>query len=184
MAGWPWPAPADDGATAHLVPGCALPDVTLEATVGAPVALTRQKGRAVVFVYPWTGRPGVDNPPGWDDIAGAHGSTPQAEGFRDWHAAYQSLGIDVFGLSGQAPDWQRELAGRLGLPFALLSDHDLAFARVLGLPTFETGGVAYLRRLTLVIADGRVERIVYPVHPPDSHAGDLIASLLAGAGRS
>lgn len=184
MAGWPWPAPANDGAADHLVAGMALPEVALQGTAGELVSLARLSGRAVVFVYPWTGRPGADNPPAWDEIPGAHGSTPQAEGFRDLHGAYQALGVGVFGLSGQDPAWQKELAGRLRLPYPLLSDRDFALSNALRLPTFETGGVTYLRRLTLVIRAGRIEQVAFPVHPPDRHAADLLARLTAAAGRS
>lgn len=171
---WPYPAPRDDGGARHLVPGLAVPDVALVSTRGADVNLCRHPGRAVVFVYPWAGRPGVANPPGWDQIPGAHGSTPEAEGFRDLHAQFVARGIDVFGLSAQSALEQREFAGRLQLPFPLLCDEDLRFAGVLGLPRFETGGTAYLARLTFVTSEGRLETVVYPVHPPNTHAADVL----------
>lgn len=173
----PIPAPADDGAAAHLTAGTAMPDVALTATTGDAVSLAGIAGRAVVFVYPWTGRPGVANPPGWDDIPGAHGSTPEAEGFRDCHASFVAHRTCVFGLSAQATDWQQELAARLGLPFPLLSDDGYRLADALRLPSFETGGVRYLKRLTLVIDHGRLVRTVYPVHPPPTHAAQLLTEL-------
>lgn len=174
---WPYPAPDDDGGASHLVAGLALPDAPLPATDGARVSLARLAGDWIIFVYPWTGRPGLPNPPRWDDIRGAHGSTPEAEGFRDFHEAFRAAGYGVLGLSGQATADQQEFAARLALPFPLLSDAAGALREALRLPTFETGGVTYLKRLTLVVRDGHLARTVYPVHPPHTHARDLLLTL-------
>lgn len=176
-AAWPYPAPEDDGATRHLVPGFELPDIPLVATDGRSISLARLGGRWAVFIYPWTGRPGLPNPPNWDDIAGAHGSTPQAEGFRDAYDDVRGAGFDIMGLSGQTTADQQEFASRVRLPFPLLSDAVGALRNELRLPTFETGGVRYLKRVTLILRDGRIERTIYPVHPPHTHARDLLISL-------
>lgn len=168
---------SDDGRADHLVAGLRMPSIALAATSGERVDLAMRAGRSVVFCYPWTGRPGLPNPPRWDDIPGAHGSTPQAMGFRDRHAEFQALGVAVYGLSSQETDYQRELVARLGLPFAMLSDQDFAFQRALKLPIFETGGVTYLTRLTLIIADGVLVDRLYPVDPPEASAAAALARL-------
>lgn len=170
-------AVADDGEASHLVTGLRLPAIPLPSTDGGLVDLSVMPGRSVLWVYPWTGRPGLPNPPHWDDIAGAHGSTPEAEGFRALSASYRRAGVLVFGLSGQSTDYQREFVDRLALPFPLLSDHGFRFADTLRLPRFETGGVTYLRRLTLLVEDGRIARCFYPVPVPASHAEELLATL-------
>lgn len=177
MTGWLYPAPTDDGGAEHLSPGLALPRVTLPSTFGHAIDLTQRPGRAVLFVYPWTGRPGLSNPPDWDHIAGAHGSTPEAEGFRDLYPVFRALGVEVIGLSGQDTAHQKELSGRLGLPFGILSDARFAFADALRLPRFSTGGENYLKRLTLLVKDGAIERVFYPVHPPDTHAADVLRTV-------
>ncbi|MEQ1716731.1 MAG: peroxiredoxin [Hyphomicrobium sp.] len=176
---WPWPAPVNDGAVKHILAGTRLPDVALEATRGAAVNLARFQERAVIFVYPFTGTPGQPNPPGWDTIPGAHGSTPEAEGFRDHYADFELRGYEVFGLSGQTSADQRAFAARMGIPFLLLSDAQFAFAGALQLPRFETGGKTYLKRLTLVVRNGVIYRVVYPVHPPHTHAAGLLGELTA-----
>ena len=102
----------DDGAAKHIIAGTRLPDVALTATFAAPVNLARYQERAVVFVYPYTGTPGQPNPPDWDDIPGAHGSTPEAEGFRDQYAAFQMKGYEVYGVSGQSTADQKAFATR------------------------------------------------------------------------
>lgn len=182
MIPWPWAAPDDDGGARHLAPGLAMPDIELPTTAGRSVSLARLPGRTVVFIYPWTGRPGVSDPPGWDNIPGAHGSTAEALGFRNLDSSFASLDTRVIGLSGQATDWQQELVERLGLPYGIASDEGLRFAHALRLPTFETGGVVYLKRLTLALIDGRIEHAFYPVHPPDAHARDVLAWLTDAVG--
>src|SRR5680860_194004 len=147
----------DDGGADHLDPGTAVPALTLPATESSHVDLTTLQGRSVVIVYPWTGRPGHPNPPDWDVIPGAHGSTPELEGFRDRHADFLRRGVRLLGLSRQVPEYQRELAARLALPFPILSDAGGRFAAALRLPSFTTGGETYLKRLTLLIGDGHIE---------------------------
>ena len=170
---------ADDGGAAHLVPGTELPDLTLPATMGAPVNLRVRRGRCIVYVYPWTGRPGLSDPPGWDDIPGAHGSTPETAGFRDAYPRFRALGVDVFGLSTQSGEHQRELSTQLAVPFAILSDADFAFQAALQLPTFAAGGVPYLKRLTLVVEDGRLHHVFHRVRMPETHADEVLSWLVA-----
>ncbi|CAN0500481.1 unnamed protein product, partial [Phaeothamnion confervicola] len=142
-------------------------------------------GRSILFFYTWTGRPGVPNPPGWDEIPGAHGSTPELEGIRNLATSFASLDTAVYAVSTQTTDWQKELAARLDLNFEVLSDAGLAFARALRLPMFETGGqiggqtgrMTCYRRLTLSLVDGHIDWVFYPVHPPDAHARDVLAWL-------
>ena len=124
----------------------------------------------MLFCYPWTGRPGLPNPPDWDTILGAHGSTPQAQAYAAAFEQFLARSTRVFGVSLQSTDYQREFATRCRLPFALLSDATQEFSRALELPVFTTGGVTYLRRLTLIACDGVVSAIRYPVLDPDGDA--------------
>lgn len=168
------PALDDDGAARHLVNGLELPDVALPSSRGETVNLSTRKGAAVVYVYPWTGRPGVADPPGWDDIPGAHGSTPEAEGFRDHYLKFRAQRIEVFGLSSQSGEHHGELITRLAVPFPLLSDASFAFKEALNLPTFDAGGTPYLKRLTLFVRDGRIAHAFYPVERPGEHAREVL----------
>jgi peroxiredoxin len=171
------PAPVDDGAADHLK-GSTPPDIALPATDGRQLSLRRMPGRTVVYAYPRTGRPGepslVDD---WDLIPGARGCTPETCGFRDHHAELHAAGAEVLGLSTQTTDYQRELVDRLHLPFPILSDVDLKLTRAWPLPSFDVAGQTLLRRLTLLIRDGKVEHVWYPVFPPDRHAGDVLTFL-------
>ncbi len=167
------PVSTDDGACDHL-PGMRLPSVSLMSTTGDLVDLSALTGTTIVYCYPLTGRPDQDLPPGWDDIPGARGCTPQSCAFRDHHTELKELGARVFGLSTQDTAYQREAAGRLHLPFLLLSDEKREFARALELPTFEAEGMTLIKRLTLVIEEGEIEHVFYPVFPPGRNAEEVV----------
>ena len=175
------PVPQDDGAARHLT-GMRLPSVSLEATDGSQVDLSKLSGRTVVYIYPRTGVPGRSMPDGWNEIPGARGCTPQSCGFRDHFAELERLGVArVFGLSTQDSAYQREAVERLHLPFAVLSDERLEIARALKLPTFEVAGMTLLKRMALVIDDGVITKLFYPVFPPDKNAEEVIAWLRKGS---
>jgi peroxiredoxin len=167
------PVPVDDGACDHL-PGMRVPPVELPATSGGTVRLDALPGRTVVYCYPRTASPDDPPPPGWDAIPGARGCTPETCAFRDNHGGFLDLGVRVLGVSTQTTEEQREMAGRLGVPFDVLSDADLRLARALDLPTFEVAGLTLIKRLTLVLDDGVVTHAFYPVFPPDRHAAEVL----------
>jgi peroxiredoxin len=174
------PVPTDDGAARHL-PGRRLPAVKLPSTTGDTVALDRLgAGRTVLYVYPMTGRPGVDLPEGWDAIPGARGCTAEACDFRDHHDELRAGGAtQVLGLSTQSTEYQREMVIRLGLPYPVLSDEQRVLAAELALPTFTAAGMTLYRRLTMIVTDGVIEHVFYPVFPPNQHAGEVVAWLKA-----
>jgi peroxiredoxin len=172
------PAPTDDGGAKHLA-GMQVPDVPLAATDGSRVSLGRLPGRVIVFAYPRTGEPGkpslVDN---WDMIPGARGCTPQTCAFRDLHKVLiEAGGSRVFGLSTQDTAYQRAAVDRLHLPFPLLSDEKLALTRALRLPTMQVAGLTLIKRLALIVDDGKISKVFYPVFPPDGNAADVLAWL-------
>src|SRR5665647_2348726 len=156
------PAPADDGAAAHLV-GMMVPPISLVATDDNAITLSALSGRIVVFAYPRTGEPGkialVDD---WDMIPGARGCTPQTCSFRDLFAELKADGAKhVFGLSTQSNAYQAEMAARLHLPFPVLSDEKLALTRALNLPTMQVAGLTLIKRLALIIDDARITHVFY-----------------------
>ena len=170
------PVPVDDGACDHLS-GLRLPDITLLSTAGTMVNLAELPGRTVVYCYPRTGQPDQPVPAGWDLIPSARGCTPQSCAFRDHYQELQQLQSDVYGLSTQDSDYQREAAARLHLPFPLLSDADLVLTKALRLPTFVFDGMILIKRVTLIIEDGQIIKVFYPVFPPDQNAAEVIAWL-------
>ena len=171
------PAPIDDGAADHLE-GAGVPALALASTAGAAIDLSgAATGTLVLSLYPRTGRPGEALPEGWDEIPGARGCTPQSCAFRDHFGELRSLGADVLGLSAQTPADQMEFAERVGLPYPILSDPELELAAALRLPTFEVAGMRLYRRLTMIAREGRIEKVFYPVFPPDRNAADVVAWL-------
>ena len=175
------PRPPDDGACAHLI-GMTLPPIALPATNGGVVRLDRPGTPwTVIYAYPRTGRPDEDLPPGWDDIPGARGCTPQNCAFRDHYSELQALGASVYGLSTQTTDYQREMAERLELPYPVLSDEDLTLTHALRLPTFQYGAWTLLRRFCLIARDGTIAHVIYPVFPSNADAPAAVGWLLSAA---
>ncbi len=172
------PEPLDDGAANHLA-GLPLPAIALQSTNGDQVDLSLRAGWLVIYAYPMTGVPGVPLPPHWDQIPGARGCTPQTNVYKEAHPTFRSMGVDVFGISTQSTTYQQELAERLQLPFAILSDHQLAFQQALRLPTFESENKTLLKRLTLVVKDGVIQTVHYPVFPSDADAAWAMAYLMS-----
>jgi peroxiredoxin len=172
------PAPVDDGACDHLA-GLVAPALVLPSSLG-PVDLARlAAGRAVLYVYPRTGRPGQPVPAGWDAIPGARGCTAQSCAFRGHAGELADLGARVAGLSAQPLNEQVEFAERTHIPFPLVSDPALALRDALALPTFEFEGSTLYKRVTLVFEGGKIERVFYPVFPPERNAADVLAWLAA-----
>jgi peroxiredoxin len=164
------PEPQDDGACDHLS-GTRIPGLFLTSSAGTSINLAQIAGRTIVYCYPRTGESGQPVPEGWDAIPGARGCTPQSCGFRDHFQELREAGAaHLFGLSTQDTDYQREAVNRLRLPFSLLSDRDLAFTRALNLPTFQFNSMTLIRRLTLIIEEGVIRKVFYPVYPPDQSA--------------
>jgi peroxiredoxin len=160
-----------------------LPPVRLRSTGGREIDVSSLKGTTVIYAYPRTGRPDQEVPTGWNEIPGARGCTPQSCAFRDHHEELKRAGAaQVFGVSTQDTAYQREAVERLHLPFELLSDEKLALARALKLPTFEVDGMTLIQRITLIARDGVIEKVFYPVFPPDRNAGDVLAWLAAHPG--
>ena len=170
------PVPEDDGACAHL-PGLSIPDMELPSTEGNSVNLRSLPGRTVVYIYPRTGRPDQEPPDGWNAFPGARGCTPQSCSFRDHKSELEQLGAGIFGLSTQDTAYQREAVERLHLPFELLSDESFAFVRALRLPTFELAAETFVKRVTLILRDGVVEKVFYPVFPPDENVAQVLSWL-------
>ncbi len=170
------PIPTDDGACDHL-PGMQLPDLALQTTHGMQVNFSSLPGIVVIYAYPMTGRPDSDLPAGWNQIPGARGCTPQSCSFRDHFRDIKKLHASVYGLSTQASDYQAEAASRLHLPFPLVSDAKLEFINALSLPTLCVDDRVLSRRITIIAIGGIIEKVFYPVFPPDENVHQLIAYL-------
>ena len=170
-------APTDDGSARHLK-GLTLPDLELPSTANRRVNLSRITAPwTVIYCYPKTGQPGKPQPPGWDDIPGARGCTAETCSFRDHHRGLAKLSANVFGVSTQSTAYQQEMVRRLRVPYEVLSDQDLAFTRALRLPTFTAEGTILMKRLTMIARRDRIEKVFFPVFPPDNHAQEVIAWL-------
>jgi len=141
------------------------------------VNLSAIVGQVIVFVHPGIQSAKRDLPEGWLTIEGLAGCTVQSCGFRDHHQEFRDLGSTVFGLSVQTLDDQLDARWRLHLPFHLLSDERLAFIYALSLPLIDVGTLRVAERLTLVLRDGVIERVDYPVTSLKRSAADVLRRL-------
>jgi peroxiredoxin len=163
--------------------GRKLPDIWLRATDGRDINPSELSGCSVIFCYPYTGKPGFPDPPDWNRIPGAHGSTPQALSFSNAYNDYQKQSISVFGLSFQTVDWQIEFVARTNLRVPLLSDEKRRFAETLDLPKFRAGEHDFLKRLTIVARNGVIAKVRYPVSDPAEDA-QAVLNFIAGQTRT
>lgn len=170
------PKPIDDGACDHLS-GMHLPNLLLPTTHHDQVNFMTLSGYVVIYIYPMTGRPDIELPDGWDQIPGARGCTPQSCSFRDHYEELKNLNAVVFGLSTQTTDYQSEAVKRLHLPFPLVSDTNLEFIHKLSLPTIEVEGMILSKRITLISYNGVIQKVFYPVFPPNENANQVIGYL-------
>lgn len=175
------PAPIDDDDAADHLELKHLPNISFPATNGKSVNVSNLSGLVVFYIYPMTGRPDTPLPDGWDEIPGARGCTPQSCSFRDHYSDLQKYNACVYGLSTQSSEYQREAKERLHLPFELLSDSSLELKEALNLPTFETAGMELYKRITLIVRDGIIDRVFYPVFPPSHNADEVLKWLQSHA---
>lgn len=169
------PVPIDDGACDHL-PGLLVPSIKIKTTSDTWVELKEiARNPSVIFFYPRTGEPDKPTPPGWDLIPGARGCTPQSCSFRDFYAEFKTAGYEVFGASSQTTDYQKEFVARNHIPFEILSDSEFKLTEALKLPTFTYNGMRLIKRMALVLNDGKVQKVFYPVFPPNENAATVLA---------
>ena len=167
------PAPLDDGKCNHLQ-GINLPNITLDSTSDNKINLSSLQGLCVLYFYPMTGRPDVELPEGWNEIAGARGCTPQSCSFRDNNQVLTNLQAKVYGISSQSTVYQKEMAERLHLPFEVLSDENLELTKKLDLPTLIVNDMTLIKRITLIFKGSKIVKVFYPVFPPDKNVDEVI----------
>jgi len=167
------PKPDDDGACDHLT-GMSIPDLLLQTTSGNLIDIAKLNGLTVLYFYPMTGRLDIPLPTGWNRIPGARGCTPQACSFRDHYAELKSLDCEVYGISTQSSDYQKEALQRLHLPFELLSDIKIELRNSISLPTFMVDGNELYKRFTLIMKDSKIIKVFYPVFPPQNNPDEVI----------
>jgi peroxiredoxin Q/BCP len=102
--------------------------------------------------------------------------------FRAHHSEFAAAGVAVAGVSRDAVQTNRDWAGRLELPFPLLSDLDGGFGARLGvIRTLQLGPwkIEFLRRSTLLAGtDGRIAAVWHDVKIR-GHARQVLDAALA-----
>lgn len=161
--------------------GASTPAIALPATSGRVHLRELCANRATVFLYPATGVPGrdpaIDPAPGWDEIPGAAGCTPQCLGFKSAYATFVDLGVRVAGVSSQPLEEQQGFAERHGLEYPLLCDAELHLAAALSLPTFTAGDRTFYKRLILHFVENRIVGVIDDLPLPGDSARRVLELL-------
>ena len=137
----------------RLQPGDTAPDFSLTGDDGATVALSDFRGkRVIVYFYPEAMTPGC---------------TTEACDFRDNLSSLQAAGVQVLGISRDAPSKLAEFRAKDGLTFPLLSDPGRTVHEAYGVwGEKQNYGKAYMgviRSTFVVDPDGKIERAMYNV---------------------
>ena len=139
------PVPKDDGACKHLF-NKTIPNVSLVNHNGNLLQLNRNDTfRIVLYCFPMTGHPEKPLPPGWDNIPGARGCTPETCSFRDHYDDLIKLNAIPIGLSTQSVVDLEEMTIRLKIPYDVVSDADLIFTNLMNLPIFKINEKVYIK---------------------------------------
>lgn len=144
-----------------LAVGDAFPDWRLPDQSGAPVSAKDFAGKTyLVWFYPKAQTPGC---------------TAEGRGLRDRVADFRAKGVEIVGVSFDAPKANAAFVEAEGFPFRLLSDQERTLARAVG--AADTADAPMARRISyLVGADGKV-RHVYGTVTPATHAADVLGDL-------
>ncbi len=63
---------------------------------------------------------------------------------------------------------------RLKINYDILSDYKLEFTTLLKLPTFKIHERIFIKRLTLIVSNNRINKVFYPVFPPNNHIKEVL----------
>jgi peroxiredoxin len=156
---------------ADRLTGGLIPSVVLSAS-GESALNLRQLACGyplVIYVYP-----GCSNSPEDGGDTGLMDAV-QHRAFRDHQPDLEARGYRAIGVSSQGIAAQRRATIQDRLTHRLLSDPRLELAERLQLPTFTDAGLLRYRRLTLVVEDGRIVKVFFPVSSAARSAAQVVA---------
>jgi peroxiredoxin len=124
--------------------------------------------RTVLYVYP-------GSPSSPDGETGSRvDDAVQHCVFRDAEKDLLAHGLSIVGLSGKEMRRQHLEGLNSRVSHKLVSDPELLLAKMLGLPTFDQDGKGWYRRLTLVVSDGYVKKVFFPVPSAECSAAQVL----------
>ena len=144
-----------------LALGAAAPAITAKDQDGKLVVFTAvyAKGPTLVYFYPKANTPGC---------------TKQGCSLRDSWADLQGKGVQVLGVSGDAPDSQKKFRDQFTFQFPLIADDDGAVAKAFGVPSRLPGIYA---RMSFLVKDGKVAWTMTEKTSTADHAADVLKAL-------
>ncbi|GAA4743738.1 thioredoxin-dependent thiol peroxidase [Modestobacter marinus] len=159
-------APGIDTAPVRLVPGDPAPEFTLPDADGTPVSLSSYRGRRViVYCYPAALTPGC---------------TVQAVDFTAAAGDLAEAGLDIIGVSPDAPEKLSRFREQEELSITLVSDPEKQVLTAYGAygpkKLYGKEVVGVIRSTFVVGADGRIEKASYNVKAT-GHVAKLMRDL-------
>ena len=144
-----------------LAPGDPFPAWRLPDQTGATASSADLAGKTyLIWFYPKARTPGC---------------TAEGRGLRDRFDDFRARGVEIVGVSFDAPDANAAFVEAERFPFRLLSDRERALARAVGAADADDAPVA--RRISYLVGpDGRVRK-AYGTVAPATHAGDVLADV-------
>ena len=162
------PVQRPDGGHGHLEVGDPAPELRAVDHRGTEVALAALRGAPVlVYFYPKDDTPGC---------------TREACAIRDVWTLYTDAGVVVLGVSSDDDASHRKFADEYRLPFSLIADPELVWARAFGA---ESSFKIIHRTSYLIDREGKVAKVYVDVDP-GVHANEVLADVakLPGAAPS
>ncbi|MEI7695871.1 MAG: thioredoxin-dependent thiol peroxidase [Chlorobium sp.] len=151
---------------AILQEGVSAPSISAKDQDGKSVALEEYRGRKVVlYFYPKDDTPGC---------------TKEACAFRDNFPKFNTVGVDVLGVSVDDERKHKKFAEKYQLPFRLVADTEKSIVEaygVWGLKKFMGREYMGTSRVTYLIDEQGVIEHVWPKVSPEKHAEELLAYL-------
>ena len=156
-----WSGPAV--AAAMLAEGASFPAWTLPDQSGKAVSSKDLAGKTyLVWFYPKAQTPGC---------------TAEGRGLRDKIEDFRKRGVEIVGVSFDAPDANKAFVEAEGFPFRLLSDQDRTLAQAVG--AADSKDASFAKRISYLVGpDGKVKK-AYGTVTPGSHASDVLGDIPA-----
>ena len=146
--------------------GMKAPEFTLPDKDGRAVSLSDFRGKKIVlYFYP------KDNTPGW---------TRQACAFAGAYKQFETLGVEVIGISKDSVASHVKFAEKYNLPFVLLSDPELKAIQAYGVwqekKLYGKLSMGVVRTTFIIDEQGMIEKVM-PKVKPDTNAAEILEAL-------
>jgi peroxiredoxin len=159
---------------AERLVGVEIPSLVLDDCMRSSLDLAMFARACPIVLYLFPGCSG--SPEGEEQVAVM--DVVQHRAFRDLLPEFEARGSTPIGVSSQPEQDQRYASHANRLAHRLLCDPELRLAHALELPTFSCDGADWYQRLTLVVDEGCIVKVFYPIASAWNSAAQVLAWLM------